>query len=274
MGEEQHIVSKNDVEIGRKIINSYQSRKGVFKNYTSVSKNDVGMDNDIYLNYITFISAIDYAKGRKANKLWKNAKQWVEKYNWIFKPEEIKKKNVSEIMEVFNNLRLNYGDVFRVQDIGIWLTISNALNSYDGKTSYLIECFDYDASKIYTSMNGILKKKFPFLSGDKILPMWLKTLNTDANIHLSNMDKIPLPVDRNVARITYNLIFKKEFNIDVNKNIIKNVRAVWTQIANEINIPVIDLDTPLWILGGEGCSRNNCKVCPNEVKIICHAIKH
>ena len=54
------------VEIGKTILDYFKKRKGVFSNIKIESRNDIGMDKEIYLNYITFISSIDYAKGRVA----------------------------------------------------------------------------------------------------------------------------------------------------------------------------------------------------------------
>lgn len=105
---------------------------------------------------------------------------------------------------------------------------------------------------------------FPFWT--KILPMWLKILNIDAGAALKNIDKVPLPVDKNVAETTYNLLFKDEIKGAVDARIMNYVRNVWNKIAGSLKVPVIYFDTPLWILGGKnGCSSSNyfgCANCP------------
>jgi len=237
----------------------------MFSDMHSESANDVGFDKDFYLNYITFVSSIDYQKNIKANYLWKAAKGWAREHPWLFKPRQLLDKPVSLVVSELIRLREKDAGFFRIKDIGIWLLIADALAEYEGKTSKLLEEFDYDAWKIFKSFTGLLKKRFPYISGDKILPMWLKILNEDGEVDLKNMRRLPLPVDKNVARATFNLIFMKKFDGKVNRKVIENIRSVWKRIADKLDVPVIDFDSPLWTLGGEGCSdawKSKCKNCP------------
>ena len=176
------------------------------------------------------------------------------------------------VIEDFKEIRKRYSGVFRPQDVGIWLLIADSLNSFEGSIYNLLKSYDFDAWKIFIDFQGSKKKSYPFLSGPKILPMWLKILWEDANIPLKNMNKIPLPVDVNVAEVSFNLFFNRPFSHFVDSKITGEVRDVWNQIANNLNIPVITFDTPLWILGGnKGCSSSNhsgCKNCP--VKSFCY----
>jgi len=258
-------VTDSHVEIGKKILQAFNNNVGIFRDLRSEAGNDIGLDNDLYLNYVTFTSAIDYQKNIRANDLWRAAKRWVKEYPWIFKPKELLNKPLAQIIAVFERIRERDIRSFRIQDIGIWLLIADALYEYGSKTSKLLEYFNFDAWRIYNEFNGPLKKKFPFLSGDKILPMWLKILSEDAGIKLKNMEKLPLPVDKNVAEATYNLILGKTFEGNLDKKSKEVVRALWKRIADKLSVPVISFDTPLWTLGGEGCSnpqKANCKDCP------------
>jgi hypothetical protein len=265
------------IKLGNKLLEAFKKHEAIFSTHTSASKNDIGMDKETYLNYITFISSIDYQKGIDADDLWKAGKEWVKKYPWLFKPKELLSKNTPEVVKAFKEIRENYGGVFRIQDIGIWLLIAATLSKYyEGETSVLLEKFDYNASRIKEKLNNELKKEFPFLSGEKILPMWLKILKEDGGIDLKNMNEIPLPVDKNVARATFNLIFHEKFDGKVSEDIRERARKAWKDVADkigEIGVPVIDFDTPLWILGGnEGCatakkSCRNASKCP--VKEFC-----
>lgn len=266
--------SNRDIEIGRKILEAFEEGLGMFEEYHSESGNDIGMDYDLYLNYITFTSSIDYQKNIEANVLWRTAKKWVQEYPWLFKPKELLSRKTDQIIEHFRRIRERSGGVFRVQDIGIWLYIADALQEYEGKTRKLLESFDFDALRIFRAFRGRLKKRFPFLSGDKILPMWLKILEEDGDVPLKNMHGLPLPVDKNVAEVTYNLILKRKFDGNVDTKVKSTVRIIWKQIADKINCPVIRFDTPLWILGGnKGCSGRQsrggeCNSCP--VKFYCY----
>jgi N-glycosylase/DNA lyase len=233
------------INFGNKLLDAFKKRKGIFSNQASASKNDIGMDRETYLNYIIFMSSMDYQKRVEADEIWKEGKKWVKKYPWLFKPKELLSKNIFEVIKVFEEIRKESPLIFRLKDIAIWLTIANTLyNEYKGETIVLLERFDYDAHKIYNKLKNE-KKKFPFLSGEKILSMYLKILNEDGGINLKNIDKIPLPVDKNVAMATFNLIFHEEFKGKVDESIRKRVREVWNEIANKIGVPVIEFDTPL-----------------------------
>jgi len=252
------------VEIGKTILDYFKKRKGVFSNIKIESRNDIGMDKEIYLNYITFISSIDYAKGIEADVLWKEGKEWVKKYRWLFLPNELFQRSCKEVMETFLIIRKNSKKVFRLKDIGIWLTIASTLQEFEGKTSKLLERFKkgevIDAKRVFEFIKDS-KEKFPYLSGDKILPMWIKILKEDGGVEFKNMDKIPLPVDRNVARVTYNLIFHEDFNGELSEKKKEEIREVWKEIANRIKVAVIEFDTPLWFLGGKYCSKRKCRIC-------------
>ena len=264
-------VGEREVRIGREILRAFNRGVGIFRDLHSESANDIGLDNDLYLNYITFTSAIDYQKNIEANVLWKAAKEWARRYPWLFEPKELMNRPLAQVITAFKGIRERESGIFRPQDVGIWLLIAEALYVHDGKTSKLLENYDFDAWRIYNEFSGRLKKEFPFLSGPKILPMWLKILQEDANVPLKNMGKLPLPVDKNVAEVSYNLIFKKKFDGNVSAKTRELVRAVWKHIADKLNVPVINFDTPLWTLGGnKGCSNSlkaRCVDCP--VKSYC-----
>ncbi len=49
------------------------------------------------------------------------------------------------------------------------------------------------------------KHKFPFLRGDKILPLWLRMINHQAGIKLNNIDKIPIPVNTHIRKANVKL---------------------------------------------------------------------
>jgi len=272
-------ISDRQEKIGRKILNAFEKRKGFYKNYKSESKNSENWEKDRYLNYVTFVSSVDYQKAIKADKLWKQAKKWGNDYPWLFMPTEFLKKSASEIAEVFQKLREETPAVFMPGDAGIWLLIAKTLAmSYGGKTSTLLKNFNYDAKEIYDKFSkgkdeDGLKKKFPFLSGDKILPMWLKILKEDAKQPMKNMGKIPLPVDKNVVRVTYNLFPKGGKPPEkIGKKVTDDVRKIWNDVAIRLKKAPIEFDTPLWFLGGnEGCAKQKkgCTVNDCPVKEFC-----
>jgi hypothetical protein len=63
------------VEVGRDLLQAFNDGFGIFKDLRSEAVNDVGLDRDLYLNYVTFTSAIDYRKNIPANDFMESSKE-------------------------------------------------------------------------------------------------------------------------------------------------------------------------------------------------------
>jgi hypothetical protein len=63
---------------------------------------------------------------------------------------------------------------------------------------------EQDAWKLFNKkFNPKFKRSFPFLSGNKIFPLWIRMLHDNVGIDLKNLDKIPIPVDIHIARASF-----------------------------------------------------------------------
>lgn len=267
-------VTDDHIAIARKILDEYKNKKGMFKEYSSLAI-DEDIDSSIYLDYITLTSAIDYQKNIQANDLWRASKNWAARYPWLYKPKELLNKSTHETFLAFESIRQKDGRFLRIPDMGIWLSVSKALYSFGGTTFDLLHAYQFDAYQIFTDLSNPRKKEFPYLSGPKILPMWLKILAEDAEQPLKNMDLLPLPVDKNVAEVTCNLFLNKPFTGEVSEELKIEVQNAWNQVATKLKTPVINFDSALWVLGGSnGCSdrqRSSCYMCPGNK--YCHQLK-
>ena len=97
---------------------------------------------------------------------------------------------------------------------------------------------------------------------------------------LSNLNKVPIPVDIHVARATLATgVVKGNFKGDLDK-LFKSVREAWFESVRDLKIkdrPMIalDMDEPLWHLSKDGCTNRNktkkdCPVCEEcEVNEFC-----
>lgn len=94
-------ITDKDRKIGSAILQAFRSRSGIFKDYFSDAANDCELDKEIYPNYVTFVSSIDYQKNIEAIDLWKAAKGWAKSYPWLFKPEELFKRSAKQIVSDF-----------------------------------------------------------------------------------------------------------------------------------------------------------------------------
>jgi hypothetical protein len=64
-----------------------------------------------------------------------------------------------------------------------------------------VDC-NWDAIQVLQSLRAN-KSHCPYISGNKIAPLWLRMLRDNMGISkLENLNKIPIPVDVHVARAT------------------------------------------------------------------------
>lgn len=100
-------VSAKDRErrIGEELLRAFENGVGTFKEYTSDTVNENDLDSELYADYVTFISAIDYQKNIEAKDLWKAGKRWARKYPWLFKPKKLMNKPVAQVIADFRAIR-------------------------------------------------------------------------------------------------------------------------------------------------------------------------
>ena len=164
-------------------------------------------------------------------------------------------------------------------DAKYWQTISRSIKDiFDGDMKgFLVDGCGLDASIIYNTMKGY-RKEFPCLTGDKILPLWIRMLKDSCKLNIKNIESIPLAVDVHVARATfYTGCLKGEgFQSEI-KNTAKLIDSLWSEAAIENGFSKFDLDEPLWNLSKYGCNKRRdmaCKMqaeCP--VEGYCEAVK-
>ncbi len=226
--------------------------------------NGISKGSREHLLFITLTVALDYM--RPAEKLWEASRKTYEdlETRYLFYPEEVVKKEQSELM---NDMQKYMLALRPNKDLKIWKTLCETLNSeYDNNPLKLIEKFNYDALELYKYIIAERNKdKFPHLRGKKILPLWLRMMNQQAEIKLDKIDKIPIPVDTHVikASVMLGIINQDECKNRKGESIKAKIRESWSKILEGTEIYPILLDEPLWILSKYGCSNvidNNCNL--------------
>jgi len=103
----------------------------------------------------------------------------------------------------------------------------------------------------------------PYLRGPKIGPLWLRMLRDNVKIReVTNLDKVPIPVDIHIARATLCLgIVRGRYNGPL-APLYEHVRAAWRESVmglalKERGMIALDVDEPLWNLSKYGCSRRD-----------------
>lgn len=112
----------------------------------------------------------------------------------------------------------------------------------------MLEKLDFDAIRLSDFLEDN-KPEFPYLSGNKIKPLWLRIIDETIGIKLKRIEKIPLPIDVHTARMTLKIVFNENLSRDINENIRKKTQNIWKTILNGEEIYPLQLDEPLWLLG-------------------------
>ncbi len=221
-----------------------------------------------HLMFITLTVSIDYM--RDANVLWKNSRKTYEDPDtrYLFDAKLITETNIEEIKEDM----VKYGLAQRInKDANIWKTVGTTFYTrWDGDPRKFLSSCEWNAPNVLRRMNKE-KKEFPYLSGSKICPLWLRMLRDNVGIkNLHDMDKIPIPVDVHVARATLATgIVRGNYNGSL-QELFSHIRRAWWDSVENLNISgsqmiAIDVDEPLWHLSKYGCTyrdkqTGNCKV--------------
>ncbi|MFB6187726.1 MAG: hypothetical protein ABEI86_12785, partial [Halobacteriaceae archaeon] len=197
---------------------------------------------------------------------------------WIYDPQTLvgddryhdlldlfKGRNEFENHEVIEKHgRMEWGK----KDADIWYTVAATLfEEHESNPLNLFENFNSDAGEIYSHVSTgsrdqpaheeiRMVKKYPYLGGEKIGPLWLRLIN-DLEVHtLHNVDLLPLPIDSQVVKVT-NLIFDKDFSSDPSDQEKDEIRKIWHPYCEEHNISTADLDDALWRIGEQGNWEDN-----------------
>ena len=136
-----------------------------------------------HLMFYTLVISIDYQ--RNSVQLWNAGIKTFEdeETRWLFIPKELINKSFNEIKSAMKVHRLAKKPN---QDAEIWSTVSKSFfEIYDSDPMNLIKECDYDAWKLFNKkFDPKFKRRFPFLSGNKIFPLWIRLLHDYVGINL------------------------------------------------------------------------------------------
>ncbi len=256
-------------DVGKRLYDAFNSPEGIF-GHTNMPEGEPpeGVERTSYehLMFITMTVSIDYM--RDADKLWEAARKTYEDPDtrWIFDPKEVVSRGKEELKEAMTK----YGLAKKPDKDSkkIWYPIAKSFTRYDGDPTNLIEHCDRDAHKLYKKMKGPLRGMFPYLKGDKILPLWIRMLKDQVGIELENMNKISIPVDIHIARSTFTSgALKGRYEGDIS-GVKERIHEVWKDACEGTDFYPLEFDEALWKLSKHGCSRrgeNSCRLkdeCP------------
>ncbi|MEN6551321.1 MAG: hypothetical protein ABFC34_00380 [Methanobacterium sp.] len=218
-----------------------------------------------HLLFITLSVSIDYL--RDANQLWESSRKTFEdnETNYLFKPEEVLKTPLDQIktdMQKYGLSKKHNKDSF------IWRTIAITFyKKWDGNPLNFIEDCNWDSltilKRLQNDTHGKKLNDFPYLRGPKIGPLWVRMLRDNLKYsQLKNLDKVPIPVDRHVAKASLTTgVITGEYDGNLNE-LFKHVRTAWFESVKGLKIGkqdmiALDVDEPLWHLSKYGCTHRD-----------------
>lgn len=221
-----------------------------------------------HLLFITLSVSIDYQ--RDADQLWRSARKTFEdpETAYLFDPESLhktpRKKQVKDLQKHSLSKKQN-------QDQWIWSTVGVTFYKKwaDDPRNFLEDC-GWDATKVLERLKRDTHRSgnkprtdYPFLRGPKIAPLWLRMLRDNVGLEkLKNLDEVPIPVDRHVARATLATgVVRGTFKGGL-EDLFQYIRRAWFQSVEGLEVsdrPMIalDVDEPLWHLSKYGCTKRD-----------------
>ena len=203
------------------------------------------------LFFFTLPMALNYQ--RNSYKLWESAlATWNDKETKeVFNPLAVIKMSDEELRQKLVKYKVALQP--NKQPI-IWRTLCQTTASdFGGDLRNLFVQNDGNIAKIKEHIT-VNKKKFPYLSGSKILNYWLYVVGSYTSIKQTSREAITIAPDTHVlqASVKLGVITESELN---KSNIRELTSERWAEILKGTNFLPIDLHTPFWLW-----SRNGFKV--------------
>lgn len=218
-----------------------------------------------HLIFITLTLALDYQ--RDADQLWNAGRITYEdpQTRYLFDLQQV---HESPIETISNDMQKHALRKKIEKDPMIWKTICSSFCRYwDGSPEKFLTGCGWDSRGILKRLkddgnlvDGKIERHFPHLRGDKIGPLWIRMLRDNVGCtQLTNLDKVPIPVDIHIARASLTLgLVRGSYSGSLN-DLFREIRRVWfegvkNQDLGHRQMCALDVDSALWTLSKYGCT--------------------
>lgn len=205
---------------------------------------NIKIDSFENYHFLTLPMALNYQ--RNSYVLWESAaKTYNDKEcNDVFIPSEVVKMTTDDLRE---KLLKHKVALQQNKHINTWQRISEALcDLTSGDVRELIKNNNSDVVKIRDFMQVTHKKRFPYISGEKIFNYWLYVISDYTNENLVNRSNITVAPDTHILQASIRLGVTKKGIDEISKDRAK-IAEKWEKILENTGISPIDIHTPLWL---------------------------
>lgn len=256
------------------LFRKFNSSEGIFGHHTmpedllprwgsDLTASGVERGSYEHLMFVTLVVSIDYQ--RDADQLWAAGRKTFEDggTRWLFYPEKLatRHENVKAALQAHKLSKKP------TKDAEIWLKVSKSfLEKYNSNPLNMITECDYDAVEIYQKkFDPKFKISFPYFSGNKIFPLWIRMLYDNLRLPLRNIDQIPIPVDVHIARATFATgCLTGEYRGTISEagsKIDESWKTSMGLLKDDDLKYRLQLDEPLWHLSRFGCTFRKDNTC-------------
>ena len=199
--------------------------------------------------YFTLPMALNYQ--RNSYELWKSAKKTYEdeETRFVLNPKKCLEKSFEEVQYALTKYKVA---LQKQKQTEIWLELCNTfVELSDGDIRKLFDELDNDIDKIKNFIQKENKKKFPYLSGNKICNYWLYVIYQYTDRKFKNIENLTVAPDTHVIKATHKLgLITDE---ELNKNDVQLIVIDrWKDLFKGTKYKPIDIHTPLWLWSRNG----------------------
>jgi hypothetical protein len=196
-------------------------------------------------NYLYFTLAPALNFQRRSEGLWRGADATFrdDKTQFVFFPENVRRGRDAYARALARHSLA----AFREKHTDIWLTVATTLHETFGNDprALLAEC-GYDVVQVRGLVTAS-RRKFPYLSGPKLLNYWLYMLDSFTDVQFANRGEITIIPDVHVMAASVRLGLVPE---SVTSR--EEVARAWSSLLSGTDLAPIDLHGPLWRWGRLG----------------------
>jgi hypothetical protein len=198
--------------------------------------------------YFTLPMALNYQ--RNSYKLWEAAKLSYADPDTsdIFTPAHVMQMSADELRQKM----LKYKVALQPnRHPAIWKTLCETLyREFHGDVRALLSLCNHSVTDISGYMQAN-KKRFPYLSGTKIMNYWLYVLEKYTAAEFLDRQNITVAPDTHVIKSSVKLGLINDDVVNL-PNTREKVSGLWAEILRGTELVPIDIHTPLWLWSRSG----------------------